>query len=381
MIRGITVIGDLLRPDGSGNPGGVDAPVIWLFNAIKRQVALASGLSISVLSTRHLPELAHALRHDRPTEDSALFWARRHEQLDLAGCAAAMPDRDGNRFVEAFARDVVPRLREHFCIGYELPPYLVAILDQEGIPYLDLRIHPVRFLDDLLFAVRSTDMRTQAALLDMAVPEAEVVATAGLREAMCQMITNARLPGDTLVVLGQRPMDSTQIIGGRFFDAMDHVDRIRPICDSHKAVLLKPHPQEREHSLLAVTSGIASNIIGVTDDNLYRLLSLPQVTAVLTVNSSAAHEIPYFGQHLYTLGPLPIRLAWRGDDPDAGRHVSIGDQVLTPDFWRVVLAPHAPVSRLDGMRLAPKPNRLRIALDSFWNFQEIDTDRVPARPR
>jgi hypothetical protein len=31
------------------------------------------------------------------------------------------------------------------------------------------------------------------------------------------------------------------------------------------------------------------------------------------------------------------------------------------------------------MRLAPKPNRLRIALDSFWNFNEIDTDRVPRR--
>jgi hypothetical protein len=32
------------------------------------------------------------------------------------------------------------------------------------------------------------------------------------------------------------------------------------------------------------------------------------------------------------------------------------------------------------MRLPPKPNRLRIALDSFWNFQEIDTDRIPGRP-
>jgi hypothetical protein len=29
------------------------------------------------------------------------------------------------------------------------------------------------------------------------------------------------------------------------------------------------------------------------------------------------------------------------------------------------------------MKLPPKPNRLRIALDSFWNYQQIDTDRVP----
>jgi hypothetical protein len=35
------------------------------------------------------------------------------------------------------------------------------------------------------------------------------------------------------------------------------------------------------------------------------------------------------------------------------------------------------------MRLPVKPNRLRIALDSFWNYQQIDTDRIPrgAEPR
>ena len=58
-------------------------------------------------------------------------------------------------------------------------------------------------------------------------------------------------------------------------------------------------------------------------------------------------------------------------------HASLDDVVLTPDFWRTVLAPHAPVTPADGMRLRPKPNRLRIALDSFWNYQQIDTDRIP----
>ena len=72
-----------------------------------------------------------------------------------------------------------------------------------------------------------------------------------------------------------------------------------------------------------------------------------------------------------------MRLGWRGGDGDAGTHASLDDMVLCPDFWRVVLAPHVTVSAADGMRLPAKPNRLRIALDSFWNFQEIDTDRIP----
>ena len=97
------------------------------------------------------------------------------------------------------------------------------------------------------------------------------------------------------------------------------------------------------------------------------------------MNSSAAYEAPYFGQRVYTLAPLPVRLLWRGDAAAAGGHVSLDDSVLTPDFWRMALSPHTAVTPPDGMRLSAKPNRLRIALDSFWNFQEIDTDRIPPR--
>jgi hypothetical protein len=364
LISGVTVIGDLLRPDGRGEPGGVDAPIIWLYNAVKRQVLLACGLPVSVLSTRQLPELAAALMAERPVERAALHWASAFDRIS---------DRS------AFDRHVTPRLHRQFCIGYELPPCLIAEFDAAAIPYVDVRIHPVRFLDDLLFAVRGPHAGTMAELFRMAVTESEVIATAGLREAMCQMISESSLPDDTMLVLGQRPMDSSQIIDGRFYDAAEQADEIAGLCNSHRAVLLKPHPQEREHSLLLVASGVARNVIGVTDDNLYRLLSLPQVTAVLTVNSSAAHEVPYFGKRLHALAPLCVRFGWRGEVPDADRYASLDDRVLTPDFWRTVLAPHMPVTPVDGVRLVAKPNRLRIALDSFWNFQEIDTDRIPRR--
>ena len=33
VIEGAIVVGDLLRPDGSGRPGGTDRPTLWLWNA------------------------------------------------------------------------------------------------------------------------------------------------------------------------------------------------------------------------------------------------------------------------------------------------------------------------------------------------------------
>ncbi len=363
MIQGVTVIGDLIRPDGRGQPGGVDRATVWLFDAVKRQVKLACNLPIEVMSANGSPALCTWLNSLRTPESAHRY------------CAAAYNALPQTAYAETI---LVDRLRHRFCIGYELPPWLVHLLQTVGVPYVDVRLHPVRFLDDLLFAVHASDPATQAALLAMAETESEVIVTAGLREAMCHMGSEATVPADTLIVVGQRPLDCSQIIDGAFYDALPHATEIHAICARYAAVLLKPHPLEPSHSLLEIAA-TAPNVAGVVRDNTYRLMSLPEIAAILTVNSSIAFEAPYFGKHVHTLAPLPIRIGWRGTEDGPNVYASINDRVLSVDFWRQVLEPHTSVSKLDGVRLPPKANRLRIALDSFWNFQEIDTDRIPGR--
>jgi hypothetical protein len=364
VIQGITVMGDVIRPDGRGQPGGVDRTTVWLFDAIKRQLNLACGLPVDVITANGIPALYAWLGTLRSPSAAHRYWARWHEVLP--------PSAEVDQIL-------IDRLRNRFCVGYEMPPWLRGLLTAIDAPYIDLRLHPVRFLDDLLFAARASEPVTQTALLAMAVPEAEVIVTAGLREAMCHMISEAAVPADTLIVVGQRPLDCSQIIDGAFYDALPRASEIHAICARYAAVLLKPHPLEPEHSLLEITSG-APNVAGVVGDNIYRLMSLPQISAVLTVNSSIAYEAPYFGKRVHTLAPPPVQLGWRGMADKANLYASLDDRVLSIDFWRRVLVPHMPVSQPDGMRLPPKANRLRIALDSFWNFQEIDTDRIPGRP-
>ena len=230
VINGVTVIGDLLRPDGSGQAGGTDRAALWLWNAVKRQVFIASGLPSETLTTAPLQAWIEARRS--PTEADP-YWASIHQHL---------PD----------AEPIIDRLRNRFCIGYEMPPWLVRLLDEHAIPYIDLRLHPVRFLDDLLFAARAARLETQAALLSMAVHESEVYATAGLREAMCRYISDAAVPDNTLLVAGQRRFDSTQIVNGTFFDATPRAAEVHAICARYPAIVLKPHPLDRYHTLLEV---------------------------------------------------------------------------------------------------------------------------------
>jgi hypothetical protein len=363
MIEGIVVVGDLLRPDGSGRPGGTDRPTLWLWNAVKRSIYLASGLAtdaVTATTDRNLHEWIGSLRSPQQAD---AHWASVHAHLPWSASVDEL---------------ILRRLRGRFCIGYEMPPWLVGLLDEHAIPYVDVRLHPVRFMDDLMFAARASLLETQTALLSMSVMESEVIVTAGLREAMCRFISEARVPDNTLLVAGQRQFDSTQIVQRGFFDAELFAPDIRSICSRYAGIVLKPHPLDREHSLLTVASRVLPDrVFGVIDDNIYRMMALPQISAVLTVNSGVAHEAPYFGKRVHALAPLTIRPAWRGAAADTVSHASLDDVVLTPDFWRTVLAPHTTVTPPDGMCLPPKANRLRIALDSFWNFQQIDTDRIP----
>ncbi len=354
------MLGDLLRPDARGGVGGTDRPTLWLANAIRRGVMLATGLPTGALLATRSPPLAQWLAAQRRPEQADAWWAARY-----VAHPSDLPDVP------------VDGLLGRFCVTYEAPPYLIALLDALRVPWLDIRLHPVRFLDDLIFAVRAADADTQAALLQLALPESLAFVTAGLREAMGQFISDAAVPDDTLLVVGQRPLDASQIVADHFFDAADHHGEIARICAAHRAVLLKPHPTGEHHSLLLAAAAAPANVLGATADNIYRLLALPQVTAVLTVNSSTGVEAGYFGKRVHMLAPAPVRLTWRGAEPDGTAHASLDDIVLCPDFWRLALAPHARVTPRDGMRLPAKPNRLRIALDSFWNFHQIDTDRIP----
>jgi hypothetical protein len=362
-IDAVTVIADILRPRGDRKPGEVNRITRWLADALRPAICLAVDLPIETITTDETPELGPWIASLRTPSQADTHWAAHHTALPVTA---------------AFDRIVMRRLRRRFVIGYELPPWLVTILDREAIPYADIRLHPVRFLDDLIFAVRAADPDTQRALAEHAMPETAPFVAAGLLTAMGRYISDSRMPQGTLLVAGQRRYDSTQIAAGAFFDAASRTAEIRTLCAAHAATVLKPHPYDPQHSLLSVAAA-APNMFGAINDNIYRLLALPQIEAVLTVNSGAAVEARYFGKRVHTLLPHAISLAWFGDArPEA--HLGIGDFVLTPDFWRIVLAPWAGVSAPDGFRLPPKPNRLRIALDSFWNYQQIDTDRIPREP-
>ncbi|HEY2132987.1 MAG TPA: hypothetical protein VGH36_08440 [Acetobacteraceae bacterium] len=170
-IQGVTILCDILRPDGRGNPGDADRAAAWLHNAIKRQIACASQLCVTLLAPSTAPDLARFCAAQRPASQADAFWAAAYARLP--------PDAPWSA---ALQQHLLSVLRGQFCIGYELPPYLTCLLGQNAIPYIDIRLHPIRFMDDLLFAVRASHPATRANLSTLAIPEAEIITPAHRRD-------------------------------------------------------------------------------------------------------------------------------------------------------------------------------------------------------
>ncbi len=356
MPKSIVVTGDCLRPYADGSLDGSNDQIRWLHRLIEHQLLLATGLRPRRLI---LDQNAGIDAHD---------FYRRHGIVDrLNGWASLY---DGATLRRELAGLYEPHVRDSVVVGFELPPYLRQVLSDLRVPYVDLWIHPIRFLDDLVFGVRASDPTADAAIRRQAIGEDEVWMTAGLRRATVATGPRSYLEPETTLYVAQARMDKSQVRNGRFVDVGAFDDELRRLMAAPGPWLVKPHPYDPDHPLTSRIRELRPQARTVTD-NAYHLLAQDEITRVVSLNSSSAIEARYFGKAVTMLIPPVIEVGYRNG---GGPYWTLDHRILDPDFWRQVLAPIVATTPQDGYRLTPKPNRFRTSLHSFWGFQQIDTD-------
>ncbi|OWK40181.1 hypothetical protein FRUB_05100 [Fimbriiglobus ruber] len=359
-IASIVVAGDCLRPRSDGSLGIYNDQIKWLHRLIGRQVYLACGLKPRVLlldCDTGIDAARFYLRHD--LADRVAGWTKIYEGTHLF-----------QELVDAYE----PFVRKSLVVGFELPLYLQKILEHLGVPYLDLWIHPVRFLSDLIFGLRASDGSMNETVGRYAISEDDVWMTAGLRRAGAACGPRCQLEPNTTLVLGQERFDKSQIRDGGFIDARSYTAEVSRMVDSSRGPwLIKPHPVTDDHGLMTLVRELVPGARTIRD-NVYYLLSQDEITRAVAINSSSAIEARYFDKESILLAPPVIDATFRGDRPRERGYWSVDHRILEVDFWRNVLSALLPTTPLDGHTHTPRPNQFRISLRAFWGFQQIDTD-------
>ena len=348
-IERIVVTGDVFRTtDGDANQLG---NVRWLRSELSQLYEL-TGLC---------PEL----RYRRNARDDGRAVIRKWYRLmdrtpSLEAWAATFHLAPPPALIEAMRPDYEGAL----VIGFELSPLMRSVLGGIGVPWVDVSVGLIRFLDDLALSLRFS--------WAVEVAHPGLVSSAQVREAAARV--RARCRGDTAaaplegacVFLAQTRHDRALIKNGDFFPDTEAIERIAQALDGRRLVL-KPHPLAPDNPLLATLRerfGAAT-----TDANVYSLLATAGDVRFLTISSSAAIEARHFG-HTPAIFHADAHA-------DAGASSSLWAH-RSAAFWRAALAPVLPLKPEADYEERVRPDRLRRSLCA-WGWPPPDASAAVGR--
>ena len=338
-IRRVVVTGDFLRPSLEGYLSQ-ENNIRWLFAILEPQLR-------AVIDPRSEDEsavrcffgdlgLAHSVYTslDMPFTESS--WATVY-----------------NNALPLMAKEIIKNLigedKATLIVGFEMPPSVLDYLTNTRIPYINTRISPYRYLDDLLLGFSSNVPEISRRLLDFDTPKPSLYLAASIEKQNRRSAVLSITQG-ALVFFGQTPRDTSLIQSNTFISFKDYKESIISAANSVKARYYKPHPLLRDENAISFFQDLGFELV---DDNAYDLLSSNALDVVMGLNSSVLYEAVYFKKKVFRLHP---------PDPYANC-VHVYDSFLNLAFWTKVLGKDVPAG---NSRLTGRPNLMRESLGAWW---------------
>jgi len=352
-IRRIIVTGDIFRVSQKGDQlGNQNVNIEWLYQLIRPCLEMLTGLSVVPLYCASGENcMATQIYNAKGFDVTFVSWVSLYESEPSPRMLAIMDDQ----------------FHEAFLVGFEMPEFVRRALDVLNIPYVDFTIHPVRFMDDLIFGIRSNLSGLAEALRDWVVSEDEIHLNVGFARA-----TLARLPSvskcngvqGAALFCGQTTDDKVLIRNGRLMRADDFLPQFAEMCDQHERVFIKPHPFSPDNPVVLTLTRLFPNT-EVVDANFYHLLVHDGITHIYSITSSTSIEAAYFGKDGRHLSRYPY--VFTEFSASGGAYLTINSEIYSPKFWMQIIKllkiNHSQSRCVDIVKV---PSRMRRSLRSFW---------------
>ncbi len=329
----IILTGDFLRPAPDGFSSVTAKDILWLHRLFGSWIRHVSAQPPALVGWGVGSTPADTLGDD----DIAAIYAEHDEPHTVEGWVKLKDSQLPSPHLDAL---VASRFAQATIIGFELPAILQKALLRNGSQFIDIRLHPAGFADDLLLAFRASAPHIQAKLAAQAIPAQLMQRMADLAGAEALFHASFQPSANSLLVMGQSNNPAARL--------SEFQELICTAAHKHDATIV---PASEPFTLALLQSwGIAAE---AGDAPLYCLLSHPHVSHVLALDGDRATEAQFFGKHVRALRPPECPLALNGNDP--ARYYCIDGKVFTSTFWSDLLERPSP----SFLAIAPRPNRLR----------------------
>lgn len=252
-----------------------------------------------------------------------------------------------------------------------------------NIPYVDLAIHSVRYLDDLIMGATTNVPEIYQKLLEYELSEEEFYFHADVLKAEARFkkgIINLDYNANYALFLAQTPVDRSllDLKNNKLVTFLDYKKEFEKLTQEHDIVFYKSHPFYKNKEVIDYIKTF-DNVEICENENIYNLLSLPQFKTCATISSGSANEAKYFGKKVICFHEQPYKYSEEypnKNDLNKDIHVTIGKNWLKANFWAEILSPIIQTKKVTDIDIKNVHNKLRRILNTSWGYIDCDSTWV-----
>jgi FMN phosphatase YigB (HAD superfamily) len=256
-------------------------------------------------------------------------------------------------------------------IGYELSEQTRRLLSRVDVPWVDMWLHPIRFLDDVLFGFAASSEAVYNAISTFHISEDVFYLYADrIRIQYYKGVRRPDLPikpGSALFI-GQTLEDKAICDGGRMLNLLDFRGAFERLGSQYGTVYYSRHPfvKSGDEAILKLVQ--SCGFAKVVDWPAYQMLASGRITKVVSISSSVVHEARYFGIETDFLFKPVFQFG-----KQFGKHyLSIYQEFVSPHFWSQALAPLLPTTQCERVIYLEQKDKLRDMLNFYWSYRHVD---------
>lgn len=355
MLNSIFITADFLATKESEQSNNIR----WLIDILKRPLLQATNLNSKVFKSAILEP--NGFVRSRFFKDSNIPFDPAEMQFDFAP--------------EQVTESSISYLKGHISkstlvIGYELSSATRTILDKAEITYIDVWLHPIRYLDDVLFAFRSNNSDINNSLKAFNLSEEIYYSYADrLRVQNYRGFRRPKLNlhDDSALFVGQTIYDKAISLNGKMLSLLDFKSSFDKLCKRHSHVYYSRHPFVKSGDEEVIAYVTKHKNVTIIDQPAYFLLASDEIKTVASLSSSVVHEAKYFSKETEFFFQPVISIG--NNDSD---YISIYQSFLFAHFWASALKPLFDVNAVEKTEFLDSKDKIRDMLSFYWGYRNID---------
>lgn len=265
-------------------------------------------------------------------------------------------------------------IKDSLVIYIEMPLIFKKIHNLINLPYIDLTVHPIRFLDDHMLGISTNEEAIFNRMKKYQINENEFYLHANMVKSIVDY-NPLPIRENSVLIAGQTNVDKALYCDGRCLSIMDYADKIEELGKKYSIVYYKAHPFNTDlskiHEFLKIYPFVK---LCPSDWNVYKMLSHPNLRKVYAITSGVLYEAPYFGKESENLYKPYLHLDYSKECPySEDTYLSIYNHFINPRFWVDVLQDVIGTNfECEDVFVRDIPNRLRATFNDYWSYTEFD---------